>query len=94
MLSGKLMRYRTAAISCFAVIAVMFGVPALIWAAFLPSLKRALAENLPYTIPTYERILLEIAVFCGNWKWLVGLPALSLGLLFTIIGFEKSRALL
>lgn len=78
------MRYRTAAISCFALIGGMFGLPAVIWAAFLPSLKLALQQHLPYTIPPYERILLDIAVFCGEWKWFLALPIISLGLLFTI----------
>jgi len=65
-------------------IGLMFGLPALIWATFLPSLKQALQESLPYSIPAYERILLEIAVLCGDWKWLLALPLASLGLLFTI----------
>jgi hypothetical protein len=35
-------RYRTAAISCFSLIGIMFGLPALIWAVFLPSLREGL----------------------------------------------------
>ena len=85
------MRYKTAAIWCFALIGVMFGLPALIWAAFLPSLKQALKQNLHYPLPTYERILLDIAVVCGEWKWFLALPITSLGLLFTIKEFTAPR---
>jgi hypothetical protein len=74
------MRYRTAAISCFALIGVMFGYPALIWSIFLPSLRL----GLPDPIPAYERILLGIAVFCSEWRFILLLPILGLGLLFTI----------
>lgn len=82
------MRYRTAAISCFVLIGGMFGLPALIWAIFLPSLR----QGLPNPLPAYERILLEIAVFCGDWKWLLAIPILGLGLLFTIAELTASRA--
>jgi hypothetical protein len=58
----------------------MFGLPAIIWAVFLPSLR----QGLPDPIPDYERILLETAVFCGSWKWLLALPLIGLGLAFTI----------
>jgi len=81
-------RYRTAAISCFVLIGGMFGLPALIWAIFLPSLR----QGLPNPLPAYERILLEIAVFCGDWKWLLAIPILGLGLLFTIAELTASRA--
>jgi hypothetical protein len=57
----------------------MFAVPATIWAVFLPSLR----QGLPDPIPFYERVLLEVAVFCGSWKWLLALPAVTLGLAFT-----------
>jgi hypothetical protein len=81
-------RYRTAAISCFVLIGGMFGLPALIWAVFLPSLR----QGLPNPLPAHERILLEIAVFCGDWKWLLAIPILGLGLLFTIAELTGSRA--
>jgi type II secretory pathway component PulF len=84
------MRYRIAAIWCFVLVGLMFGLPALIWATFLPSLKHALQEDL-YAIPSYERMLLEIAVFCGNWKWFLALPLSSLGLLFTIKELKGTR---
>ena len=72
---------KIAAICCYVFIAGMFGLPAIIWAIFLPSLKL----GLPNPIPAYERILLETAIFCGNWKWLLALPVLALGgLLFNI----------
>ena len=57
----KVVRYKTLAISCFALLGVMFAMPAIIWAVFLPSLK----QGLPGPIPLYERVLLEIAIFCG-----------------------------
>jgi hypothetical protein len=81
-------RYRTAAISCFLLIGGTFGLPAIIWAVFLPSLK----QGLPNPIPAYEKVLLETAVFCGVWKWLLALPILGLGLLFTIAELTASRA--
>jgi hypothetical protein len=59
----------------------MFVLPALIWAVFLPSLKQGLLNP----IPGYERALLETAVFCDSWKWLLALPVLGLGsLLFNM----------
>lgn len=82
------MRYRTAAFSCFVLIGGMFGLPALIWALFLPSLK----QGLPNPLPAYEKLLLDIAVFCGDWKWLLALPILGLGVLFTIAELTASRA--
>jgi hypothetical protein len=73
-------RYRTAAISCFVLIAGMFGYPALIWAIFLPSLK----QGLPNPLPAYEKMLLDIAVFCSEWRFILVLPIVGLGLLFAI----------
>jgi hypothetical protein len=59
----------------------MFVLPALIWAVFLPSLK----QGFPNPIPGYERALLETAIFCDRWKWLLALPVLGVGsLLFNI----------
>ena len=81
------MRYRTAAIACFALIGAMFGLPAFVWAIFLPSLK----QGLPNPLPAYEKILLDLAVFCGDWKWLLAVPIVGLGLLFTIAEFTGSR---
>jgi hypothetical protein len=62
----------------------MFAVPAIIWAIFLPSLKHVLLDP----IPAYERILLEIAVFCGSWKWLLAIPIPVV--LFTIAAFTST----
>jgi hypothetical protein len=81
-------RYRTAAISCVALIGGMFGYPALIWAIFLPSLK----QGLPNPLPAYEKALLDVAVLCGEWKWLLLLPLLGLGLLFQTLEATLSRA--
>lgn len=80
------MRYRTAAISCFVLFGGLFGLPAVTWAMFLPSLK----QGLPNPIPAYERVLLEIAVFCDAWKWLLALPMLALGLIFTVAAFATA----
>jgi hypothetical protein len=66
----------------------MFGLPALIWDVFLPSLR----QGLPDPLPAYEKVLLDIAVFCGEWKWLLALPIMALGLLFTIAEVTTSRA--
>ena len=63
----------------------MFAVPATIWAVFLPSLK----QGLPDPIPINERVLLEIAVFCGSWKWLLVLPLLGLGMAFTVLASSR-----
>jgi hypothetical protein len=79
-------RYRTAAISCFSLIGGMFAVPALIWSVFLPSLR----QGLPNPIPTYERALLGIAAFCDIWKWLLALPILGLGLIFTLVAIASA----
>jgi hypothetical protein len=81
-------RYRTAALSCFVLVAGMFGLPAIVWAVFLPSLR----QGLPNPIPVYERVILDIAVFCGNWKWVLLLPLLGLGIIFTIAEATLSRA--
>jgi hypothetical protein len=87
--SGGAVRYRTAAILSALLIVVtggMFGLPAAVWAAFLPSLK----QGLPDPIPDWERILLEAAVFCGNWKWIVAvLTPPTVVVLFTIAVFTS-----
>lgn len=82
------MRYRTAALSCFVLVAGMFGLPAIVWAVFLPSLR----QGLPNPIPVYERVILEMAVLCGNWKWVLLLPLFGLGIIFTIAEATLSRA--
>jgi len=76
-------RYRTAAILCFGLIVGMFGLPAAICAIFLP-------QGLPDPIPTYERILLEIALFCGHWKRVLALPLVGLGLTFTVAALTST----
>jgi len=62
----------------------MFVLPAAVWAAFLPSLK----QGLPDPIPGYERILLEVAVFCVTWRFLLALPIAAV--LFTVAGFTNA----
>jgi len=62
----------------------MFVLPAAVWAAFLPSLK----QGLPDPIPGYERILLDIAVFCDLWRFVLALPIAAV--LFTVAGFTNA----
>ena len=81
------MRFKTLAISCFALLGAMFAVPATIGTIFLPSLKEGLSDPLP----VWERVFLDIAVFCGTWKWLVLLPLLGLGMSFTVAALTSSR---
>lgn len=64
------MRYKTAGILSAVLVVVtaaMFALRAAVWAVFLPSLK----QGLPDPIPGYEKILLEVAVFCAPWKWML-----------------------
>lgn len=59
-----LVRYKTAGILSAVLVVVtaaMFALRAAVWAVFLPSLK----QGLPDPIPGYEKILLEVAVFCA-----------------------------
>lgn len=65
--AGGPVRYKTALILSAALIAIMFGFPAVVQAVFLPSLQR----GAPNPIPGYERILLEGALFFMMWRWLV-----------------------
>ena len=89
------MRYRTAllwfvlvaGISCFVLLAGMFGLPTIVLAVFLPSLK----QGIPTPIPAYERILLETADFCVMWRWLVALPLAGLGAALTFVGLTVPR---
>jgi hypothetical protein len=80
-------RYRTAAISCFVLIGAMFSYPAIIWTIFLPFLK-----NGPSPLPAYDRFFLDIAVFCMEWRFILVLPMVGLGLLFTVAQATHSRA--
>lgn len=81
------MRYRRAALSCFVLVAGLFGLPAVVWSVYLPSLR----QGLPNPIPMYERALLEGAVFCDVWKWLLALPLVAGGVVLTIVGLTVSR---
>jgi len=76
-------RYRTAAILSVGLIIGMFGLPELLWAVFLPSLRR----GLPDPVPSYEQILLNFALFCGMYRFLV-VPAV-VSVLFAIAGFTR-----
>ena len=81
------MRYRGAALSCFVLVAGLFGLPAVVWAVYLPSLR----QGLPNPIPLYEKALLETAVFCDVWKWLLALPLVGVGIVLAIVGLTVSR---
>ncbi len=85
------MRYRTAATWSALLVAVivgMFGLPAAVWAAFLPSLK----QGLPNPIPGYERILLGAAVFCSRLKWMLAVLAFPIVVvLFTVAEFTSQK---
>ena len=89
----RLVRYRTAAILSgvlVAATAAMFGLPAAVWAVFLPSLK----QGLPDPIPGYERILLELAGFCSRLKWMLALLAFPIVVvLFTVAEFTSQTRL-
>jgi hypothetical protein len=77
-------RYRTAVILSFVLVGGMFGLPAIVEAVFLPSLK----QGLPNPIPYYERILLEIALLCGQWRWFLALPIA--GVLLIVAGLTSA----
>ena len=83
----KVVPYKTLAIWCFVLLGAMFAVPATIWAIFLPSLK----QGLPDPLPVYERVLLDTAVFCGIWKWLLVLPLVGLGIAFSVAEVASPR---
>ncbi len=78
------MRYRTAAILSVVLIGGMFGLPAAVWATFLPSLR----QGLPDPLPGYERVLLNVAVFCDSWRFLLALPIV--GVLFAVAAFTST----
>jgi type II secretory pathway component PulF len=69
----------------FVLVGGMFGLPAIVLAVFLPSLK----QGLPNPIPVYEQVLLEISAFCLRWRFLLALPIVSV--LFTIAAFTHPR---
>jgi hypothetical protein len=84
-------RHKTAAIWSAVLVAVTagtFALPAAVWAVFLPSLK----QGLPDPIPGYEKVLLEVAVFCGSVKWMLAILALPIiGTLFTVAEFMSNK---
>jgi hypothetical protein len=81
-------RYRTAAVLCFALIGGMFVLPSIILDIF-PSLDHAIHRP----IPAYEEILLQITLFCLSFRWLLLLPTVGLGVSFTIAAMTSaSRA--
>jgi hypothetical protein len=79
-------RYRTAAILSAILIGGMFGLPDAIKAVFLPSLE----QGAPTSVPSYERVLLDVAFFCFRFRWLLALPiALIVVALFSVAGFTS-----
>jgi hypothetical protein len=76
-------RYRTAAVLSVALIVAMFGLPDLLWAVFLPALR----QGLPNPVPDYEKILLNFALYCDMWRFLVVPPAVSV--FFAIASFTR-----
>jgi hypothetical protein len=72
-------RFRTAAIlSALLVGGILFLLPAVIEASFLPSLR----QGVPNHVPGYEQILLAVALFCHDRRWL--LAPLTVLVLFLI----------
>jgi hypothetical protein len=78
-------RYRTAAILCFALIGGMFVAPSVILSVF-PSLN----HKISHPIPAHEEILLQIALFCLSFRWLLLLPTVGLGVSFAIAGMTRA----
>ena len=79
------MRYRSAAILCFALIFGMFVLPSVVLSVF-PSLN----HKVPDSIPVYEEILLQAALFCQSFRWLLLLPTVGLGVSFAIAGMTSA----
>lgn len=83
------MRYRTAAILSGGLVSVaagMFGLEAAIRAALLPSLTQGFA----HPMPTNEKILAHVFLFCGVWKWMFALLAFPTAVvLFTVAAFTS-----
>ena len=82
------MRFRTAAIlSVVLVGGILFIVPAVVEAVFLPSLR----QGVPDPIPRYEQILLGAALFCHRFRWFLA-PTTVL-LVFLIAACSRESAL-
>jgi hypothetical protein len=82
--SESFVRYRTAAILSFVPVGAMIGLPAIVEAVFLPSLR----QGVPNPVPYHEQILLEIAVVCAQWRWFLALPIP--GVLFIAAGLTSA----
>lgn len=65
---------------------VLFILPAIVEAVFLPSLR----QGIPDPVPDYEQILLGIAFFLHRYRWLLTPPALIA--LFLLTAFGKRSA--
>ena len=79
------MRYKTVAILCFVLIVGMFVLPSVVLSVF-PSLN----HKVDHPIPVYEEILLQIALFCLSFRWLLLLPTVGLGVSFAIAGMTSA----
>ena len=74
------MRYKTAAILVAVLIGGMFCLPAAVFAVF-PTMKHGSSP-----IP----ILLDVVVFCGEFRWFLALLALPIiAVLFTLAAFTS-----
>lgn len=81
------MRFRTAAIlSAVLVGGVLFVLPAVVEAVFIPSLR----QGVPNPMPGYEQILLGVALFCHRFRWLLAPPTVLV--FFLIAGFTREWA--
>ncbi len=76
---GGHVRYRTAAVVSVLMIAVMFGLPAVVKVSLLPRLSNP--------VPFYDQVILNVALFCLRWQLLLVPPII--GLLFTIATFTR-----
>ena len=81
------MGFRTATIlSVVLVGGMLFILPAVVEAVFLPSLR----QGVPNPIPDYEAYLLAVALFCHRFRWF--LAPLTVVILFLIAAFTRESA--
>lgn len=80
------MRFRTATILSIVLVGGMFCLPEIIVAVFHPSAAHGSSAQ----APPFERVLIDIAVFCSRFKWVFAFPIVMV--LFTIAIFMKTGA--
>ena len=87
LVKGEAVRFRTATIlSVVLVGGMLFVLPAVDEAVFLPSLS----QGLPNPIPGYEQILLGIALFCHRFRWFFA--PVTIMVLFLVAAFTGKSA--